>query len=112
MAKESRLRWVLSSCTEPELFLVLRRGARYETTDVDWRIPDTLSDRAVANLRAAEPSAIPAMLASATGRRRQPATVLPAAEFSVEREPGDAGRGPERTSVVRRPRREAEPTPD
>lgn len=110
LAKESRLRWVLSSCTEPELFLVLRGGARYETTDVDWRIPDALSERAVANLRAAEPSPIPALLASATRRRRQPATVLPPADSRGEL--GEGAAAPEPTSVVRRPRREREPTPD
>ncbi len=106
LAKESRLRWLLSSCTEPELFLVLRRGARYETTRVDWTIPDALSERAVANLQAAEPSAIPAMLASATGRSRQAATVLPPAAIKADPEPADG------TSVVQRPRREREPTPD
>ncbi len=112
LAKQSRLRWVLSSCTEPELFLVLRRGARYATTDVDWPVPDRLSERAVANLQAAEPSAFPAIIASATGRRPQPATVLPPVDFEPEPEPGDGRgtRGP--TSVVRRPRRERERTAD
>ena len=115
LAKESRLDWVLSSSTEPELYLLLRRGINYERLDHVWQIPDTLSDRAAANLRAAEPSAIGATLARVTGRRRShPATVLPPADFEVDQGPAPAsGEGAsEPASVVRRPRRKREQRPD
>src|SRR6185295_7514649 len=86
LAKETGLDWVLSSSTEPELYLMLRRGINYTHLDWEWEIPDTLSDRAVANLRAAEPAALPAALARVTGRRPQPATVLPPADVEVEQD--------------------------
>ena len=114
LAKETGLDWVLSSSTEPELYLLLRRGINYTHLDWEWEIPEALTDRAVANLRAAEPPALPAALARITGRRPRPATVLPPAD--VETGQGAAlaegYEAPESTSVIRRPRREWEPTPD
>jgi hypothetical protein len=110
LAKESRLHWLLNSSTEPELYLVLRRGALYESEDLDWQVPDMLSDRAVANLRAAEPAAIPNALARAAGRRHEPATVLDAADLEIDQRaaPRTGDRAPEPRAVIRRPRRERE----
>lgn len=114
LAKETGLDGVLSSSTEAELYLLLRRGINYTHLDWEWEIPDTLSDRAVANLRAAEPSALPAAVARITGRRPRPATVLPPAD--VETGQGAAlaegEQSTESTSVIRRPRREREQTLD
>lgn len=110
LAKDSRLHWVLSSCTEPELFLVLRRGA-HETMGSTWEIPESFVERGLENLRRAEPGVLPAALARMTGRARTTAEILPDAD--VERAPAEpaAGRDDGPATIVRRPRRQAERAP-
>ena len=109
LAKESRLHWVLHSCTEAELFLVLRRGAQ-ETMGGDWAMPDAFAERAQANLRRSEPAAVPAALGRLSGRRRAPATVLPPADAEFDTRPDREG-DPAPRSMVRRPRRQRPTTP-
>jgi hypothetical protein len=106
LAKESRLHWVLSSCTEPELFLVLRRGA-HEGMGSAWEMPQAFVERGLQNLRGAEPSPIPAALARLTRRPRRKGALLPDAD--VGRISPQLGTSPDddEATILRRPKRQA-----
>jgi hypothetical protein len=96
---------VLSSCTEPELFLVLRRGYT-EPMDHGWKVPASFLERSGQNLRAAEPSGVPAAVARMTRRNRSRSgpNVLELGDVAIDRDGDDS-------SIIQRPRHESEPPP-
>ena len=88
---------VLSSCTDAELFLVLRRGYT-EPMDHGWKVPASFLERSGQNLRAAEPSGVPAAVARMTRRNRSRSgpNVLESGDVATDRD-DDA-------SIIQRPR--------
>ena len=76
IALDSGVGRLLSSSTEPELFLILRRGS-HGPMDPGWQIPQAFVDKSVKRLRASDPGPVPAALARITGRARTKPQVLP-----------------------------------
>ena len=101
MARNAGVARALSSCSEPELFLTLRRGIR-ESMDPGWQIPPSAAERGVANLRAAAPGRVPSALARVAGLSRSKPRVLDKGDVTSERTAGSP-------SLIRRPRRETAP---
>ena len=106
MARESRLHWVLHSCSEAELFLVLRRGSHETWVEDGWDIPAAFEKRDRENLRRATPGRVPGAIARLRGQARDVAGVLPDADVEVDAAPTSSGETTTPTRIVRRPRRE------
>jgi len=100
LARSSGIARVLSSASDPELFLEMRRGLS-GPMDWNWQIPERFAERAFANLRRADPGAVPAALARITKRGRKAASALDEAGDHGASEVASDGQ-----SIVRRPRRE------
>jgi hypothetical protein len=118
LGKGSGIGRVLSSCSDAELFLVLRRGAD-EEMGPSWEMPPAFAERALGNIRAAAPGRLESALAPVTRRRRRIATVLEPSDLSAGQSASTAGGATEveqdrATTIIRRPRREVprEPGPD
>lgn len=72
LARDAGIPRLLSSCSEAELFLLLRRGIN-QPFDPGWRIPETAARRGRRNLVAAEPRGVSAQLSSLVrGARPRP----------------------------------------
>jgi hypothetical protein len=106
VAKRSGLSRVLSSCTDAELFLMVRRGFVDRVDPSTWAIPDSFPAHGFEQLRRAEPGRLPNAIARLRGQGREVAKVLPHADIKVDAAtPADGDEtGP--TRIVRRPRRE------
>ncbi len=76
IALDSGLGRLLTSSTEPELFLLLRRGS-HGPMDPGWQIPPAFVEQSVRRLRASAPGRVPAALSRVTRRGRPKAQVLP-----------------------------------
>jgi hypothetical protein len=98
IARSAGLGRVLGSCTDAELFLVLRRGAT-EPMEHGWRVSDAFVERGMRNLRAAEPGGARAVVARMRNRPQGRPNVLAAGD--VVSDPGA-----DQASIVQRPRRE------
>ena len=107
LARSAGVARVLTSCSEAELFLVLRRGATEEMA-ADWRVPATFVERSTNNLRRADRGAVPDAVARLIGRRRRVARVLPDGDAAPTAD-GDSGA---RSTRIVRPRRAEEAQPD
>jgi hypothetical protein len=116
VARSSGIARVLSSASDPELFLEMRRGI-LGPMEWDWQIPKGFAGRAIDNLRRADPGPVPTALARITKRGRKGARVLGEGHDSADQsasmnlaEPDDAEpRQPAaRTTIMRRPRRRAD----
>jgi hypothetical protein len=111
LAQGSGLGRVLSSCSEAELFMLLRKGAQ-ETMDHDWQMPASFAERGLEQLRRAEPRGVPAAIARVRRRGRTGPRVLPDRDLTpgstdAAGEPvAPADRAAPPPTVVRRPRRE------
>ena len=69
IADEANVASLLSSLTNAELFLLLRRGIT-DPMEADWRIPDAAAARARTNLQEASPSQLVAAVRRFVGTRR------------------------------------------
>jgi hypothetical protein len=106
VAKSSGLSRVVSTTTDAELFLLVRRGYLERVDPSTWEIPQSFPAHGLANLRRAEPGRLPGAIARLRGQGRDVPRVLPAADVDVEPTGTADGDGPEPTTIVRRPRRE------
>jgi hypothetical protein len=70
IALDSGIGRLLSTSTEPELFLMIRSGS-HGPMDPGWQVPPAFVDYSVGRLREAEPRGIASAL-SRVGRRRRP----------------------------------------
>jgi hypothetical protein len=104
LARGAGLGRVLSSCSEPELFLVLRRGAT-EPMDPGWQVPAAFVERSMQNLRAADPGRVPAAIARVAGRGKTRPQVLGTGDVEANVANDDP-------TIVRRPRRAIEVRPE
>lgn len=93
---------VLASCSDAEIFLLLRRGAN-GTMDPGWQMPDWFVEHARGNVRRSEPRGVPAAIARVTKRAKPRPEVLPTGDVK----PPVAADGQPAT-LVRRPVRRAE----
>ena len=76
IALDSGVASLLTSSTEPELFLMVRSGS-HGPMDPGWQISPDFVEQTVDRLRAAAPGRVPAALAKVTGRTRSRPQVLP-----------------------------------
>jgi hypothetical protein len=109
IAKSSGLSRVLSSSTDAELFLVVRRGYLERVDPSTWAIPASFPAHGFENLRRAEPGRLPGAIARLRGQARDVARVLPDADVAVDPAAGADPDGSGPTTIVRRPRREVGP---
>lgn len=70
IALEAGIARLLSSSTEPELFLMIRRGS-HGPMDPGWKIPPGFVDYSIGRLRAAEPGRLPSALSKVAPKRRR-----------------------------------------
>jgi len=75
IALSSRIARLLSTSTEPELFLMVRRGS-HGPLDPDWQVPPSFVEYSVDRLRESEPKGIASALSRVT-RRRPRTEILP-----------------------------------
>jgi hypothetical protein len=90
---------VLTSCSEPELFLLLRQGASLLPMDHGWQMPAWFEGVAKDNIRRSEPAGVPAVIARVAGRAKPTPKLLPTSDV---RPPGADPAGAR--TLVRRPR--------
>jgi len=76
IALSSRIARLLSTSTEPELFLMVRRGS-HGPLDPDWQVPPSFVEYSVDRLRESEPKGIASALSRVTRRRRPRTDILP-----------------------------------
>jgi hypothetical protein len=76
IARESGIGRLLSTSTEPELFLLIRSGS-HGPMDPGWQVPPSFVEYSVNRLRASEPRGITSALSRVTRRRRQRPEILP-----------------------------------
>lgn len=76
VAHESGFDEVLSTCSEAELFLIMRHGNR-DRFGPDWEMRQVLTDRAIRNLRAAAGPKLVSPVTRLVRRHRPQAKVLP-----------------------------------
>jgi hypothetical protein len=112
VARRTGVDRVLSSCSEAEVFLLLRGGAGLGEMGPDWSMPQWFVELAEPTLRRAEPRGVPAVIERVTGRARPRPRILAPGDVDEARasEEGEADPEAERsgdsgTSIVRRPRR-------
>ena len=89
---------VLTSCSDPELFLLLRQGASLLPMDHGWRMPAWFEDVAKANIRRSEPGRVGGAIKRMTGRANPTPRVLPGSDATRPGLEGTTAR-----SVVDRP---------
>ena len=109
VAKRAGLPRVVSTTTDAELFLLVRRGFLDRVDPSTWAIPDSFPAHGFENLRRAEPGRLPGAIARLRGQGREVARVLPAADVAVDGGEGVDGGDGSATTIVRRPRREVPP---
>lgn len=80
IALDSGVDRLLTSSTEADLFLMIRRGS-HGPMDPGWQIPPAFVEQTVGRLRAAAPRGVPAVLSRVTGRSRSRPEVLPKADI-------------------------------
>ena len=88
VARQAGVTRLLSSSTEAELFLMLRRGIN-QPFDPGWQIPDTAKERLRSNVRAATPGRVSGALGALAGRSRPRADVLEQTSEGHGAGPGD-----------------------
>ena len=88
IALDSGVAGLLSSSTEPELFLLIRAGSR-GPMDPGWQIPPAFVEHTVGRLRAAAPRRGSAAIARVTRRGRAKPRVLPKDDIGPSAEPDD-----------------------
>ena len=79
IALSSKIARLLSTSTEPELFLMVRRGS-HGPLDPDWQVPPSFVEYSVDRLRESEPKGIASALSRVTRRRRPRTDILPEAD--------------------------------
>lgn len=100
-ARGTGLSQLLSSCSDAELFLLIRRGY-VEDMNPGWQMPDSFRTHSTNRLRAATPGRLPTALARVARRSQSKPRLLPDGDL-----PDDAPTDRPAASIVRRPRREA-----
>ena len=85
IALDSGIGRLLSTSTEPELFLLIRSGS-HGPMDPGWQVPPSFVEYSVDRLRESEPRGIASALSRVTRRRRPQPAILPK---------GDIGHGNE-----------------
>jgi hypothetical protein len=103
---ESGIDRVVSSCSDAEIFLLLRAGVGLGEMEPGWQMPSWFQEHAEGRKRAAEPHGVPAVLQRVTRRRQRRPRVLEAGDIDDATTPRA-----DSDSVVQRPLRRAEPTP-
>jgi hypothetical protein len=88
IALDSGIARLLSTSTEPELFLMIRSGS-HGPMDPGWQVPPGFVDYSVERLREAEPSGIASALSRVTGRRRPRPGILPKRDIGHSHEDAD-----------------------
>ena len=79
IAMDSGVASLLSSSTEADLFLMVRRGSR-GPMDHGWQISAAFAEKSRNRLRAAAPGRIPATIKRVTGPRNPGPRILPKAD--------------------------------
>jgi hypothetical protein len=108
IARRSGVDRLLASCSDAELFLVLRRGYD-EAMEHGWKVPAGFPARGIENLRRADPGAVPTAIARMTGRHRPPPRLLDDGHEGGDTGTAATGDAATGASIVRRPRREGRP---
>jgi len=85
IARESGIGRLLTTSTEPELFLMIRSGS-HGPMDPGWQVPPDFVDYSVDRLRDAEPRGIASALSRVAGRRRPRRVILPKADIGHSHE--------------------------
>lgn len=76
IALDSGVAGLLTSSTEPELFLMVRHGSHGQM-EHGWRVSPAFAERTVDRLRASAPRGVPAVLSRVTQRNRARPRILP-----------------------------------
>jgi hypothetical protein len=76
IALDSGISRLLSTSTEPELFLMIRSGS-HGPMDPGWQVPPDFIDYSVDRLRESEPRGIASALSRVTRRSRPRTEILP-----------------------------------
>jgi hypothetical protein len=82
IALDSGVAGLLTSSTEADLFLMIRRGS-HGPMDPGWQIPPAFVEQTVGRLRAAAPRGVPAVLSRVARRRRARPVVLPKGDLGA-----------------------------
>ena len=109
IARETGVARVLTSCSDAELFLLLRGGAGLAEMDPGWEVPAWFVNQAPERLREAEPRGVPAAVARITGRAKSKPRVLPPGDVDSSGAPADDDAAAAGRTVVRRRRRTDDP---
>lgn len=81
IALDSGIGRLLSTSTEPELFLMVRSGS-HGPMDPGWQVPPRFVDYSVDRLRESEPKGIASAFSRVAGRRRPRPAILPPGDLS------------------------------
>ena len=96
---------VVSSCSDAEIFLLLRAGVGLGEMDPGWQVPSWFLEHVEGRRRASEPHGVPAVLQRVTRRAPRKPRVLNPGDVD------DAMNTRHSDSVVQRPRRRIDGTP-
>lgn len=81
IALDSGIGRLLSTSTEPELFLMIRSGS-HGPMDPGWQVPPSFVDYSVERLRESEPKGVASALSRVTRRRRPRPEILPQGDIA------------------------------
>lgn len=83
VARRAGIDRLLASCSDAELFLIVRRGFG-EPMDPGWQVPAAFEQHAAERLRAAKPGVVGEVVARVTGRRHSTPPILSPADLEPE----------------------------